>query len=228
MLECLSDGTTIVVESGSQTTTITATGSTAGLIEFSEILAWVGAACRASPKANQISYCRPRIVPGPDTDNLSFHISYDYPEIETPDLNQKASARCWHQMFRNPTIAYGYPIPVRNHDENGLEVSLSIMACLGATPWVIYFNQTLFLKGFCSLFAPMIQIGQSIVWHFLLQTDGKRISYNHGLALAPLTTGISCSLLDRSRHFVGWTPAASIMAGESRCLEPLFTAMFQT
>ena len=32
------------------------------------------------------------------------------------DDDHKQTARCWHQMFRNPTVAYGYPIPVRNHD----------------------------------------------------------------------------------------------------------------
>jgi hypothetical protein len=116
-------------------------------------------------------------------------------------------------MFRNPTVAYGYPIPVRNNDENGLEVSLSIMACLGATPWVIDYSRTLFLKGFCSLLAPMMQVGQSIIWHFLLQIDGKRMSYNQGLALGPMTDGISWPLLGQSRHFVGWTPAAQILAG---------------
>ena len=203
-----------MVESGSRTTTVTATGHTTSLIEVGEILAWVGAACRASPQPDQMSYCRPKIVPRGEADALSFRISYEYPEIELANAHPKTNARCWLDMFRNPTIVHGYPIPVRHQEEDGLEVSLSIMACLGAAPWVINFNQTLFLKGFCSLFVPMIQIGQSIIWHFLLQPEGTRISYNQGLALEPVITGISWPSLDRCRHFVGWTPTASILAGE--------------
>ena len=149
-----------------------------------------------------------------DPGNCSLKIAFDYPEIETVTAKDEpeTNARCWHQMFRNPTVAYGYPIPLR-HGERGLEVSLSIMTCLGATSWAIEFNQTLFLKGFCSLFVPMMVIGQSIIWHFLLQGDRSRISYNQGLALEPVPTDISVPSLQDRRHFVGWTSPASIIAG---------------
>ena len=198
----------------SQTTIVKATGATASLIEIAEILAWIGAACRASPVPDRLSYCRPRILPDANAQSASCRILFDYPEMPpVSDANQKQTARCWHQMFRNPTVAYGYPVPVRSNNEKGLEVSLSIVACLGATPWVIDYSQTLFLKGFCSLFAPIMQVGQSIIWHFLLQVDGKRMSYNQGLALEPMMDAISWPLLEQSRHFVGWTPAASILAG---------------
>lgn len=129
------------------------------------------------------------------------------------EANHLENATCWHQMFRNPTIAYGYPIPARRHGDEGLEVSLAIMALLGAAPRIIHFGQTLFLKGFCSLFVPMIRIGQSVIWHYLLQADGQRISYNCGLALERNCNDLTWSTLQESRHFVGWTPSAKITAG---------------
>ena len=148
-------------------------------------------------------------------------MTFDYPEMEagTTSDNQKTNAQCWHQMLRNPAIAYGYPIPLRHNGERGLEVSLSIMTCLGAAPWAMEFNQMLFLKGFSSLFAPMIVIGQSVVWHFLLQADGSRISYNQGLALESVSTSLSVSSLQDRRHFVGWTSPASIVAGKCAVLQ---------
>lgn len=179
-------------------------------------MAWVGAACRASPHADQMSYCQPRIEDYPI--KSSFRIGFDYIYVPGPALDgryshQKQDARCWHQMFRNPTIAYGYPIPLRRNGEVGLEVSLPIMACLGAASRMMDFNRTLFLKGFCSMFVPTMQAGQSIIWHYLLQKDGQRMSYNRGLALERDCNNLSWSTLQESRHFVGWTPSARILAG---------------
>ena len=39
------------------------------------------------------------------------------------------------------------------------------------------------------------------------------MSYNQGLELEPMKDGISWPDLEQRRHFVGWTPAADILAG---------------
>ena len=191
--------------------TLRARGAPASLVELGEILAWIGAACRASP-TERASYCLPHIVPHKE-DNVCS-IKFEFLDIiSSAGVVQKQDSKCWLQMVRNPAIAYGYPIPVRHNEETGLEVSLPIMACLGAAPRVVDFYQMQFLKGFCSLFVPMMQIGQSIIWHFLLEADGKRISYNRDLDLQTECVSLSSPILEQSRHFVGWTSSAKILAG---------------
>ena len=206
------DGTTLSLVQNSRTTTITAAGSRTSLVEICEILAWIATACRTSTSTHNISYCRPRLVNKTSLDRALLGLSIDY--MDLPEVDDRTTAgQCWHQMVRNPSIAYGYPIPVRHNSEAGLEISLPIMARLGGAPRVIEFDRTLFLKGFCSLFVPMMQIGQSVIWHFLLQADGKRMSYNRGLALERNCNGLSWPGLEQNRHFVGWTPSAKVVAG---------------
>ena len=188
-------------------------GNTASLIEVAEILAWLGAACRASPNEDEISYCRPHLVPETSNRDPACRLTYEFSKIGDQSKAVAGNGECWHHLFRNPTIAQGYPIPTRNSEEKGLEVSLNIMSVLGSTPWAIQFDRTLFLKGFSSLFAPMKRIGSSILWHFIANKDGRRISYNQGLSLSPAADTIDWSALEVSRHFVGWTPSVDIFTG---------------
>lgn len=140
---------------------------------------------------------------------------YEFSEVFEHNTEEKLTGACWYHLFRNPIIAKGYPIPARESGERGLEISISIMAVLGNASWAIRFDRTLFLKGFSSLFAPMKRIGSSILWHFMTHADGKRMSYNEGLSLGPITDIFDPSLLEAGRHFVGWTPSANIFTGKS-------------
>ncbi|KAK5745366.1 hypothetical protein LTR17_001527 [Elasticomyces elasticus] len=121
---------------------------------------------------------------------------------------------CWHRMFQNPAIAAGYPIPIRTHGQQGLEVPLDMMARLGETPRVVLYDDVTILKGFSSLFAPTRCVGDSIVWHYLVNRNGSRISHNDGEEASRGTNrAINSSTMETARHFVGWTANAEQMAG---------------
>ncbi|KAK5676454.1 hypothetical protein LTS10_010754 [Elasticomyces elasticus] len=121
---------------------------------------------------------------------------------------------CWHRMFRNPAIAQGYPIPTRAHGQQGLEIPLDMMASLGETPNVALYDDITMLKGFSSLFTPTKRVEDSVIWHFLVNRDGSRISYNDGVETSSAASrAIHPMALATARHFVGWTPNAEQMAG---------------
>ena len=202
----------MIIHSLSQTTSITVVGTTSSLVEITEILAWLGAACRASLVDDRVQYCTP-LVSSKSGTLPNLRVSYEFTEIEQASEREQTAA-CWHQLFRNPTIVKGYPVAARKSNEKGLEIPLSIMTNLGYAPWAVRFERTMFLKGFSSLFAPMRRIGNSILWHFMANADGRRMSYNQGLSAGPALDSLEWSCLDACRHFVGWAPQVQIFTGK--------------
>lgn len=130
------------------------------------------------------------------------------------DLLQTTNV-CWRKMFHNPVLAYGYPTRARHPGEQGLELSLQMMLLLGQTPWITSFEGTTMLKGFNSLFVPMACPDSSILWHFLLNQDETRMSYDQGLEATSEEYSLDNAALQSCRHFVGWTPAADVLAGKT-------------
>lgn len=74
------------------------------------------------------------------------------------------------------------------------------------------------LKGFNSLFVPMACPDSAILWHFLLNEDENRLSYNRGLEQITEVYALDNATLQSRRHFVGWTQAADVVAGKSRTI----------
>jgi len=81
-------------------------------------------------------------------------------------------------MVNNPAIASGYPIPKREDPskQQGLEVSLGLMAALSHADWITKFGSKLLLKGCISALVPIAEVGMSIVWHFLINTSMSIVS----------------------------------------------------
>lgn len=94
-------------------------------------------------------------------------------------------------MVKNPVIASGYPIPKPKREDvstqQGLEVSLGLMAALSRADWVTNFGSKLLLKGSISALVPIAEVGVSIVWHFLINTSMSNISTRQTLTSAELT-----------------------------------------
>jgi hypothetical protein len=176
----------------------------------------MGAACRASPEPERLGLCKAVLLP---SRHGHWVVEYDLQVIASQ--SPSASGTCWHQLFNNPVIAQGYPIPVREaagEDDSkfvGLELSLGLMAVLGQVPRAVTLAKTTMLKGFISMFVPMLRHGSSTLWHFMLSAKGCRLSYNEGLATALLEEPLDSDSIVNGRHFVGWTPNAEILAGES-------------
>lgn len=211
------DGTEAQITIGDSSVHVSAIGVACLLAEIVEQFAWLGAACRASPNYDKLSYCTARITRTPEISNLSFMIDFSHDEIKefsTPMHN----GTCWHSMFRNPVIAKGYPIPVRDFEEKGLEIPLNMMAGLSEASRATKFDGGILIKGFSTGFVPTRTMQNSIVWHFLYNKDRNRLSYSsarehcpQGIAIKDIDT----LCLTNTRNFVGWTPSALTMLGES-------------
>jgi len=200
----------LVIDCTSTRTFIDASGPSVALLEIFECAAWLGAACRPSPEPHGISATN--TVPHSGYGGfLSFDVTYTCLATGLHD-DHIHNATCWRYMFRNPVLATGFPVPSREADEQGLEMSLPLLTTLGQTFWATNFNGLL-LKGFNSIAIPVKRIGNSVLWHFQVNEDGGRMSYTD----ADQTRPFRCyedAMFSRARHFVGWTHSESI-AGQS-------------
>ncbi|KAK3052251.1 hypothetical protein LTR09_006461 [Extremus antarcticus] len=115
-------------------------------------------------------------------------------------------------MFRDATIAVGYPSPVRNNNERGLEVPFSLLPVLSRTYWLAEYNGKTLLKGYNSILNLVEQCDESVQWHLLVNKDQSRMSYTEGDELASLQ-GANEAFFSERRHFVGWAPSAVVLAG---------------
>lgn len=195
------------------TTTVRASGgSPTALVEVGEVLIWLGAACRSGPELDRPSYCSTLL--SFDGSPSVCSASYSFSSVPMSAGDHGGSDSCWHSLFRNPTIAKGYPVTARPSKEQGLEISLPMMISLGQSPFTAVFSGTTVLKGFHTAFAPMIKSGSSTVWHFLVNQDHRRLSYCSILAAARAHGEMDHCSLETGRHFVGWTPSADICTGK--------------
>lgn len=147
------------IELGDLTTVLSATGTSSARIMLGEILAWLGCACRASSKEFDIEYWVPFVL-GEDNGSVC-RLSY---APETLEKQSQANNTCWQQIFKNPTIAKGYPVPYRDKDEHfGLEIPLKMAAVLGYARFATEFAGYYLLKGPCSALVAVAQSASTTV-----------------------------------------------------------------
>ena len=86
-------------------------------------LAWIGAAFRV-PDVDRLSYSDLIIKADKWPDRTDF--SFQYKTVPVPE----DETSCWHGLFTRAVIARGFPVPTRNDNEIGLELSFEMMAAL--------------------------------------------------------------------------------------------------
>ncbi|OGM48282.1 hypothetical protein ABOM_002156 [Aspergillus bombycis] len=200
------------------------TGIGESIAEIGEQFAWLGSALRSSPYDSRISYCTPLISSASVEDTSSptsqassitrISCGIDF-KLNTQEQASPPSSvgQCWHDLFRNPIVVTGFPIPYRSGQGTGLEVPLNILAGLVHANRVDVFRGKLFIKGFSSLLIPTehIRDQSEILWHLCYNMRGGRISYLNGIA--PHAGHITLADLESSRHILGWCSDARCYAG---------------
>jgi hypothetical protein len=175
--------------------------------EVAEVLIWLAIACRASDLPSTIACCRPQLrrfngVP------LTFRLDYDLSEVTTGNPSE-----CWHAMFKNPVIAFEYPVPARSHQEElGLEVTTSMLSALSRASWATVFGGIVVLKGWCTMATMVAKMGESVIWHFAANHNGDRMPYPQ--RFPEETFAISEAFFPGARHFVAWTQSAKLLTGK--------------
>jgi hypothetical protein len=182
------------------------------IAESAEIIVWLSTACRASADPDRIQIGRMDLEPVFDRRNdLSFVAKLIHEDASGYVGNSRSN--CWHGMFRNPVIACGYPIPSREAQEQGLELSVDLMLTLAQAFHAVVYCGVLMLKGFSTLLAPTRKEADSVSWHFMFNQAGARQTYNDGLKHSRLRH-LDDAIFDGARHFVGWSQSAEFLVGE--------------
>ena len=213
----LDDDLSISISLQGSQTNFAVQGQTPLLSQIVAQFAWLGAACRTSPDPNQNCFTTAHVEPSSNADNIvGFTIDYSF-DFKPPP---QASA-CWYSFCSYASIACGFPISARRQGEEGLELGLELMTTLAGADYATSFKGKSVLKGFASMLLPAAQRGQSIIWHFVHDKDGKFLPYTvlDGFECA---SSLNFGALSGDRHFVGWVPAAELCFGESLSLQDTF------
>ena len=94
---------------------------------------------------------------------------------------------------------------------------MDIMSELVGSHQVVKLDGRLLIKGFCSLLVATAAVPDVVVWHFLHNSDGRRISYSdEQLNAYAYQTSPDLSLrdLEGRRHIVGWCSQVDELCGE--------------
>jgi hypothetical protein len=211
------DGTIIRLVLNDHSVTINATGTEYSLVELGEQLAWLGSALQSSPSEEKMAYSTANIKTLNSSPTPHFCLDFLTEGPKVDEFGQFINGNCWQPLFKNPVIVKGYPILARDHGERGLEIPLNMMASLGDASRTTVFDRSLVIKGFCTLFVPTKRIKNSVLWHFLFNQDGSRISYSDARTRCPGLVSIEtldASCLGSARHFLGWASSVVMRAGK--------------
>jgi hypothetical protein len=189
-------------------------GTGDSIAEIGELLGWLGAALRSSPYQDAPAYTTPVISSIP---TIQLGCKIEFTTRKGSDPLEDENGQCWHDMFRNPVIVNGYPIPKRSKRHTGIEISLDIMAAIAGAQRVINFLGKIFIKGFCTMLIPTDRIDDIVIWHLLFNKNGSHISYIdpriRSLA-RPSVDSLRLSELENLRHIVGWCSNMKNYAGK--------------
>ncbi|KAH7022527.1 hypothetical protein EDB80DRAFT_694949 [Ilyonectria destructans] len=188
-------------------------GTADAIAEVGEQIGWLGAALRRSCTESGLATCRPKIqtyVPsaGPAICTIRFAM-----EEISADTKPPAAGQCWHELFQNPVVVRGYPIPRRTQYDSGLEIPLNVMSGLTKCPRINRFLGSHFLKGFSTALVPMKRLSEAILWHLYYSPDGSRLPYPDLDAMDLDHVDTSLKDLTTTRHIVGWCSEAKFYAG---------------
>lgn len=190
---------------------VEAIGLAVSIAETGEQLAWLGAALRTSPQQDGLVHCTPTIH---NSYGSAYRIEFTLEAVPQPPRN--VNGQCWHDIFRNPVIVKGYPIPRRVEWNTGLEIPLNIMARLARTQRVDRFKEKVYMKGFSTLLVPTKRNENILCWHLIYNRDGSRISYLDDYLHQQQYIGRLD--LESLRHILGWCSEARFYAGISTLL----------
>lgn len=136
-------------------------------------------------------------------------LDFEVTALDTTDT--KPPGLCWHDMFRNPILVGGFPIPNKPGPGLGIEMPLDLLAGLVGASQAVGIQGKVVLKGFTTMLVAVKRLGELLIWHFSFDKEGKRISYLD-VALQE-ACDMDVHQLDNVRHVVGWSRSSSYYAG---------------
>lgn len=176
---------------------------------MTQVLAWIGTAFERSD-SEQVQYtelCISHVSLG--------HFSMKFLQTALAD----AERTCWLPLFHNPVIARGFPILPRNNHELGIEMPLEMMAALNGAGQAVEYGCGLLIKGFSSMLVPVKRQQDSVQWHLIGNTNGRRIKYGDVRSMCPkrlLVDEFGHDALQITRAFLAWWRTSESNVGTDR------------
>jgi len=145
-----------------------------------------------------------------------FELNYTAERLPASQSQKLQGGSCWLGLLGNPVIAKGFPVPARDDSQPGLEVSLETMALLLDAAHVTIFNERAILKGFNAAVVATLYSDSVVLWHFVINKDGSRVTYSDERLMreVPATSSVPLLQLQNARHILGWAPSVSYNFGE--------------
>ena len=213
------DGSQISLTFNNSTVIAVVKGTQPAVTEIGQQIAWLGAALRSSCSKSRLALSTPNITRVSSANGSpTFDITYQVTGAEPTEISQLINGMCWQDLFHSPVIVQGFPILARTQEEQGLEIPLNMMSGLGQASRATNFDGGIVIKGFSTMFCPTKRVKNSILWHYLYEKDGSRISYLAADERCPSRMRIDVvdtACLRSSRNFLGWASSVEIRAGEN-------------
>lgn len=195
----------IQIELGTQRTKIIVVCAGPYLADVLSLLAWFGAACRCSPNLKQNCYTSACLRLSQNAENersLNADIGYAF------HYSQHAGAHgCWWSLVRGASVATRFPVHARPNQERGLELATGVLALLQSYPTPKTPFAASVWKGSWTRTA---HTTSGMIWHFVPAKN-----YGDSYLEDPCWYGTkSKHPLASTRHFVGWTVSAQVIAGK--------------
>ena len=197
-------------------------------LEVGEQLAWLGCIGRMANLPNEVTSVRPvlrcvshsreaNLGPTPLNAHASilFEITFKATHTDYQRPLESILGTCWRKLFRNICVADGFPVNTRCGKRPGLELPFDMMAQLSGAHRATLWNGQLAIKGFETLFVPVMKTDACIFWHLVTKPNHRRVSYNAAEDFEGICEqSVHIADLINYRHVLGWVPKASQHAGE--------------
>ncbi|KAL6409769.1 hypothetical protein AUP68_06164 [Ilyonectria robusta] len=192
-----------------------AKGPEAFVVDIIQQLCWLTATFSTSPPSEgAIAYCMSMIKPirGSAPAEPIFRLDTSFTKLVADEKNS-----CWLSLFPNAVIAYGFPIPERANGM-GLEMSVDLMAAIVGARHAVTFDGGVVIKGFSSMFVPVMRTRDGIQWHYVANSDPEvQLSYDEGVKQCSnraLLPDVHLASLATARCFIGWNSLVEIRLGD--------------
>lgn len=180
------------------------------IVSIAQQISWLAAACYEKPDKLSCAYV------GFSEAELRPHDVVFKVDVKLFPATSRDTKSCWNTLLGPAVVISGFPVPLRNHGEYGLETSVSAMAAMAGTPLAVSFEGGFIFKGRCHALVPVQanRSQESVQWH-MVDTYPDKLPLDHIRTQFSTRSKGHINSYAKYRCFVGWYPVALDLMGKS-------------
>ncbi|EXV03237.1 ankyrin repeat protein [Metarhizium robertsii] len=163
-------------DSSSEKAVVKASRTKTQVMEIAQQVAWFSAAFRP-PLENCLGYSILRMHTN-GIENGVIYLSIKPQKLvdKEPSATADPIGKCWHPLFQNSVLAYGFPVPKRGN-QKGLELSYHEMRSLSGAKGTSEFKSRTILLGPRFVIYPTKLGSDFIEWHLVPQEEKQSLAW---------------------------------------------------